>query len=504
MMAPQAWRKIKNTLLLDNDYSDRPWGLRWRSNTLFIISTVGIGLFTDLFFYGLVVPILPFMLTDRVRIPEDQIQPYVSGLLSAYAGASVLFSPVAGWVADKTSTRQVPFLMGLLALLLATLLLYMGQTVAVLAIGRVLQGTSAAVVWTIGLALCLDTVGPENLGKTIGSIFSFISIGALAAPVLGGVLYQKTGYPGVFGIGFAVLSVDFIMRLLVIEKKVAGRYDASLDDRGNSSHQGQNGSAETGHAENGSAEAQDGTNEANEESPLLGSKEEKYFKFPEERPAIINRAPILYCLSDPGLATALLVAFVQATLIGTFDGTVPTEAQELFNFDSTKAGVLFIPLGIFDFFIGPLAGWAVDRYGTKPAAAGGYGYLVPVLVLLRIPQPGGTKQIAIYCVLLALSGIGLAVIGAPSIVEAGAVVQKWHKANPEVFGEQGPYAQLYGLNSMVFSAGLTMGPLIAGGLRERVGYGNMNAVIAAICAVTAVACYMFIGGRPKLGGMVSR
>jgi predicted MFS family arabinose efflux permease len=41
---------------------------------------------------------------------------------------------------------------------------------AVLMAARVLQGTSAALVWTVGLALCLETVGPENLGKTLGSV----------------------------------------------------------------------------------------------------------------------------------------------------------------------------------------------------------------------------------------------------------------------------------------------------------------------------------------------
>ena len=147
-----------------------PWGLKWRSHTLFIVSTVGIGLFTDLFLYGLVVPILPFILQDRVNLPDDQIQSHVAGLLAAYAGASVLFSPVAGWVADKLPSRQLPFLVGLVALLGATLLLLVGQNVAVLAVARVLQGISAAVVWTIGLALTLDTVGPANLGKTIGSV----------------------------------------------------------------------------------------------------------------------------------------------------------------------------------------------------------------------------------------------------------------------------------------------------------------------------------------------
>ena len=147
-----------------------PWGLRWRSSTLFITSTVGIGLFTDLFLYGLVVPILPFILRDRIGIPVAETQSHVSGLLAAYAGASVLFSPVAGVIADKLSARQLPFLVGLVALLAATLMLFLGQNMPVLVIARVLQGISAAVVWTIGLALVLDTVGPGNLGKTIGSV----------------------------------------------------------------------------------------------------------------------------------------------------------------------------------------------------------------------------------------------------------------------------------------------------------------------------------------------
>ena len=116
------------------------------------------------------VPILPFILEDRISLPHNKIQSHVSALLAAYAGASVLFSLPAGVIADKLPTRQLPFLVGLTALLLATLLLLLGQNVAVLVVARILQGISAAVVWTIGLALVLDTVGPENLGKTIGSV----------------------------------------------------------------------------------------------------------------------------------------------------------------------------------------------------------------------------------------------------------------------------------------------------------------------------------------------
>lgn len=152
-----------------------PRGLRWRSSTTFIVATVAIGLFTDLFLYGLVVPVLPFMLHDRIDIPQHEVQGYVSGLLAAYAGASCLFSVPAGWIADRTKARQTPFLAGLTALLAATILLALGRSIAVLVLARVLQGLSAAVVWTVGLAMVLDTVGPENLGKMVGTVCIFSS-----------------------------------------------------------------------------------------------------------------------------------------------------------------------------------------------------------------------------------------------------------------------------------------------------------------------------------------
>ncbi|KAI4261024.1 MAG: hypothetical protein L6R42_003766 [Xanthoria sp. 1 TBL-2021] len=463
----------------------KPLGLAWRSNTLFIVSTVGIGLFTDLFLYGLVVPILPFMLRDRVNLPEDQIQSYVSALLAAYAGASVCSSLPAGIIADRVPTRQTPFLVGLVALLAATLMLFLGQSIPVLILARVLQGVSAAVVWTIGLALLLDTVGPENLGKTIGSIFGFISIGELAAPVLGGVVYKQAGYPGVFGIGFAILAIDFIMRLLLIEKKTAAKWEKQIDGTVDDSEQ----------QDGGTATGEDGDD--NEEEPLLRKKEEDGYKVPEGQSKVVRSFPILYVLKDPRLLTAFLLAFNQATLLSTFDATIPTEAEELFGFDSLKSGLLFIALVLPYLIMGPLAGWLVDRYGPKPAAVLGFGYLVPVLILLRLARPGGTSAIVIFCALLSLCGVGMGVIGSPSIVEASYIVSQYDKANPQFFGEQGPYAQLYAFNSMVFSLGLTVGPLISGGLRDRIGYGNMNAVIAMLCLITTLLSIVYIGGKPK-------
>ncbi|KXJ90616.1 membrane transporter [Microdochium bolleyi] len=455
--------------------SDRPpWGLQWRSKRSFIIATVAVGLFTDLFLYGLVVPVLPFMLKQRLDIADEDVQTYVSGLLAAYAGASVCFSLPAGWIADRTSSRQAPFLCGLAALLLATIMLALGQSIAILVVARILQGTSAAVVWTIGLAMVLDTVGLENLGKVIGTIFSFISVGELLAPVLGGVLFDKAGYKGVFGVASGILALDFIMRLLIIERKTAIKYDPSLDD---------------GLSNPRDFDAREEGEDAHEETALLPKSDddddEESYRIKTEPGRLVRAFPLLYCFRNPRLLVALLLAFVQASFLGVFDATIPTEAKDLLGFSSLQAGMLFIALDIPYLILGPLAGWAVDKYGTKPAAVLGFAYLVPALILLRIPGDaahtttnGGTldndKQqhiTTLFAAMLSLNGVGLAIIGSPSIVEASAVVQRYDQANRGFFGANGPYAQLYGFNSLFFCSGLAVG-CSEGGAGGRRGAGH--------------------------------
>ena len=329
----------------------------------------------------------------------------------------------------------------------------------------------------------------------------------MAAPVLGGVVYRQSGYAGVFGLGFAILAVDFIMRLLIIEKKTAARYVST------------NGGEEpNGHASQDQEDPQDGDaeDEDGEEDPLIRKKETNEYKIPPGQPRWIRSFPILYCLKDPRLLTAFLLALVQATLLATFDATIPvscipvvsdshvlansmqTLAQEYYGYDSLKAGLLFIALVLPYLAMGPLAGWAVDHYGAKPAAVIGFGYLVPVLILLRLVRPGGRPEVVVFCALLALCGIGMGIIGSPSIVEASFVIQMYDKANPDFFGINGPYAQLYGLNSMVFSLGLTIGPLVSGALKDSIGYGNMNLVVAILCLVTAALSFIFVGGKPAM------
>ena len=153
-----------------------PAGLKWRSHPFFIVSTVAIGLFADLFLFGLVVPIVPFLLHDRLHLPGRQIQSHVSAMLAAFSATSLACALPAGWMADRFDTRRGPYLGGLVALVAATLMLAFVQTFPLLILSRALQGLSAAIVDTSGLAMIIDTVSPDMIGRTLGTVRLLIAL----------------------------------------------------------------------------------------------------------------------------------------------------------------------------------------------------------------------------------------------------------------------------------------------------------------------------------------
>lgn len=93
--------------------------------------------------------------------------------------------------------------------------------------GRALQGLSAAIVYVVGLAIVVDTVEPGRVGEYMGYVSLAMSIGTLLGPVLGGVVYDTGGYYAVFGLAFGVLGWDIIIRLAMIQRQVAVKWNSN-------------------------------------------------------------------------------------------------------------------------------------------------------------------------------------------------------------------------------------------------------------------------------------
>jgi MFS family permease len=135
--------------------------LRWRSSDLFILTTVCIATFTDGFVYSVIVPVLPYVLEDYYHVPPGQgllgaywtrpgswltlsVQFWTSALLAIFGGIILVGSPFLGIVADHTRSRKPPLYFGFISLLVAVIILAVGDDVKWLIVSRVLQGLSAA------------------------------------------------------------------------------------------------------------------------------------------------------------------------------------------------------------------------------------------------------------------------------------------------------------------------------------------------------------------------
>jgi hypothetical protein len=317
----------------------------------------------------------------------------------------------------------------------------------------------------------------------------------------------------IFGVSAGLLTLDLAMRLLVIDGKAAMRYDNGLDVENQDSESAvpsetdsllpsgdREDSFRPGHqSSSSSTRSTRSTRSSRSSRSSCGGYDDRY-QIPGEPQGIFKVLPLLYCFREPRLHMAMHLSFTQAFLIGALDATVPTEVASLFGFSSLQVGLIFIPLMLPYLALGSTFGQTVDRHGPRGVTTISYIYLIPCQLLLGLPGRhiiGDSYKVALFCFVLAINGVGLSAVSSSAFVEAMEVVDNYDIANPDLFGKNGPYAQLFGFNSVYFFAGLGVGPVVGGALRARFGYDAMGAAFAVISFLTAVFSFFVLAPRTR-------
>lgn len=380
-------------------------------------------------------------------------------------------------------------LFGLIALAGATVLLQLGHTIAVLTLGRILQGISAAVVWVAGLALLVDTVPKEELGQAMGMVFLAMSLGVLAGPVFGGFVFEKAGYDAVFAMAYAFIALDILLRLLMVEKKSITSDDVEPRDfTDNESTFQVRTSLEI--PKDGKENAVAIQLSALSRSPSeaeLGQGKNPQPGSSKQRPAIV------VLLSSPRLLSCLWGVMIVATLGAQFDSVLPIFLSTTFGWTSTATGLAFLPISLTA-FLSPIVGWGVDRYGPRWFTVAGFATLAIFEGVLAVIRHNNNGQKILLCALLALIGISFDLTITPLLVEIMAVVDAKEKEQPGIFGAKGAMAQAYGLFNFSWALGSLIGPLWAGFVFDRSGWQTMTASLAVICVVTTFPATIWTGG----------
>ena len=387
---------------------------------------------------------------------------------------------------DHSQNRRTSLLGGLLLFTGATTAIWLGRHIAILCVGRFLQGFAGASIWSVGLALIIDTVGSKDVAETMGYANLAFTSGYMAGPTVGGVVYAAGGHHAVFSLAVGLLGLDMLLRLLIIEKKDAKEVLRAYHEEED---------------EDGGAAAR----------PLLDDRG-KCCCWPFGLISRLNQclplsANLVFfpCLDRSSSSTAqppasrefayqslitskrllisLVCAFMQAFLVTSFEATLPLRLRELFNFGSAEAGLTFIalllpsilatPIGktvlswqlrtnqlkehekhwlvtqlerIASFFLLIICccvflGYICNKFGNRQIAALGYVVCGVATILLRLPKNNDIPSKVGLIADLAFIGTSMCAVMTPVLTEVFVSVEDLEEQKPGRFGPFGAFAQ---------------------------------------------------------------
>ncbi|KAF7958171.1 hypothetical protein EAE96_003732 [Botrytis aclada] len=442
-----------------HDYSEKslPIGYKWRSSKWFTLSTIAIALFAETFLYGFIVPILGYMLEERLHIDQSQVQIFTSTVLALHGALAMLSSPIIGHFADKSPNRKFWLLLSLLWCVIGTCMVAITHSVAVLLIGCGVQGVAGSAVWIIGFATVASIYEENERGFGLGMMTSFANTGTIVGPAVSGLLLEVAGYWVTWSVPLVILTIDLLARVFMIE---ASDKTALLTPDSNT-----------------------------ETTSLLPERAENHNVSGGGRFWRIM-------LTDGRVVTCLLMTITSTAVSTSFNATLPLQVGEVYGWGPNIVGLLSVALVVPGLLIGPIAGWTRDRFGARNPAVVCSIIQAVFLGLLGISgsQAGGS---ALYIAsIIIIGGLRPFVSGnAPAeLVAAGKALQK---ETPHAFGSQECLSRVFSMLDAGASFGMTLGPIIGGSFKELIGYQYMNLIWSFLYLIIAALALSFLGHKEK-------
>ena len=157
----------------------------------------------DLLGFGIIIPILPLYAS------EFGADPLVIGLLLAsYSLAQLVFAPVWGRLSDRVGRKPI-LIVTLVGSAVGSLVLGLAGSVAILFVGRIVDGVSGASV-AVARAVVADTADEAERPRLMGLLGAAFGIGFVLGPALGG-LAGLFGHRVPFLIAAAIAAINALV-----------------------------------------------------------------------------------------------------------------------------------------------------------------------------------------------------------------------------------------------------------------------------------------------------
>ena len=152
------------------------------------LSFIFITLLIDVTGLGIIIPVLPKLISELIHGNLSDAASYGGWLTFAYAFMQFICAPILGNLSDRFGRRPV-LLFSLLGFGIDYLFLAFAPTIWWLFLGRIIAGVTGA-SFTTAAAYIADISPPEKRAQNFGLIGAAFGLGFIIGPVMGGILGQ--------------------------------------------------------------------------------------------------------------------------------------------------------------------------------------------------------------------------------------------------------------------------------------------------------------------------
>ncbi len=181
------------------------------------VTFIFITVLIDVIGFGIIIPVLPKLLAEMIQIELNEASTYGGYLLTSFAIAQFLFSPIMGSLSDQYGRRPV-LLLSLLGFAIDYLILAFAPTFSWLIIGRIIAGVFGA-SYTVASAYIADISTEENRAKNFGMLGAAFGLGFIIGPLLGG-LFGEIGVRVPFYVAAGLAFVNFLYGYFILPESL--------------------------------------------------------------------------------------------------------------------------------------------------------------------------------------------------------------------------------------------------------------------------------------------
>jgi MFS family permease len=320
---------------------------------------------------------------------------------------------------------------------------------------------SSGVTWTSSLALAIDVTAPGKLAEGLAFVSISLQCGLFLGTILGGVVYEKGGYYAIWAMCYALIALDVVLRLVMVEPQ---RPQAAPTT-----------------AEGSVNELGDTPSTPESIEPALSEKKTR------------RLPPLLLLWRSPTFSATIAETVIDTTLLTSFDGALTIHLQDLFGYTPLEVGLTYMAL-LVPIFLAPLVGRIADRHGSRLVLTINLLLGTIPLVCLRYVSYNSVGQKVLVCALLFL--VGLTCAGRIGIYtsQVNHAVGEFARERPRLLDADKAIAQAQGVWTAAYSAGCALGPVYGGLIQGKAGWATETWAVALLGVCAAVLAFLFTDG----------